>query len=64
MIDEAVSSVQLAEMLNHRIYLVVPVNIKKNVKAYVNIQNVITFEEFFKHHLDPAVARWRDKGII
>lgn len=63
-IDEAVSSVQLAEMLNHRIYLVVPANIKKNVKAYENIQNVITFEEFFRHHLDPAAARWRDKGII
>ncbi len=63
-IDEAVSPPQLEEMLNHRIYVIVPINIKQKVKVYADAQNVITFEEFFRHHLDPAVDRWRDKGVI
>lgn len=63
-IDEGISENQLQEMLNHRIYLVVPVGIKSKVQHYTDAPNVITYEEFFKHHLDPALARWKDKRVI
>ena len=51
-------------MKDHRIYLVMPGNIKAEAANYTDADNVISFEEFFKHHLDPAVVRWKDKGII
>lgn len=63
-IDERISTPQLTEMKGHRIYLVVPHGIKKRMPQYVDSANVISFEEFFEHHLDPAVARWRSKKII
>lgn len=61
-IDDKVSTNQLDEMKNNRIYLVVPASIK--AEKYSAAHNAITFEEFFRHHLDPAVARWRANGII
>ncbi|HDO25192.1 MAG TPA: hypothetical protein ENG95_00935 [Nitrospirae bacterium] len=63
-IDEKVSSNQLDEMRDHRIYLVIPVDIKNRIERYSTAHNVITYEEFFKYHLDPAVTRWHDQGII
>ena len=63
-IDEDISTAQLVEMMNHRIYIVVPSGVKNRVEVYTDAQNVITFEEFFKHHLDPAINRWKDKRII
>jgi hypothetical protein len=62
-IDESISSQQLDEMMKHRIYLVMPEGIKNRIEHYNTAQNVITFEEFFRHHLDPAVIRWRERGI-
>ncbi len=63
-IDETISSNQLEEMKGHRIYLVVPHDIKNRIWQYGNAPNVITFEEFFRHHLDPAVDRWKERGVI
>jgi hypothetical protein len=63
-IDEKISSAQLTEMRNHRIYVVIPIDIKNRIKNYKDTANVITYEEFFKYHLDPAVTRWKDRGII
>ena len=62
-IDKNISSNQLEEIKNNRIYLVVPLNIKSGVNQYRAAANAITFEEFFRHHLDPAVSRWKAKGI-
>jgi len=63
-IDEKVSSTQINEMLSHRIYLVVPERIKQEVKVYKEAPNVISFEFFFTHHLDPAMNRWKDAGCL
>lgn len=63
-IDEQISSNQLDEMRDHRIYLVIPSSIKNNTEKYRDAQNVITFEEFFRYHLDPALTRWRGRGIL
>ena len=63
-IVEKVSTIQLDEMKNHRIYLVMPESIKSNNTKYNAQANVITFEEFFQYHLDPAVKRWRARKII
>lgn len=63
-LDENVSSEQLKEMKNSRIYLVLPKSMKKKIAHYKKAQNVISFEEFFISHLDPAVARWKRAGII
>lgn len=63
-IDDAITKPQLEEMKKNRIYLVVPVRIKSNNSKYLESDNVITFEEFFEHHLDPAVKRWKSKNVI
>jgi hypothetical protein len=55
-IDETVSGRDLEEMVNSRIYLVVPARIK--AERYAAVPNVITFEYFFEHYLDPAMRRW------
>lgn len=61
-IDEDVSPAQLNEMLNHRIYLVCPENIKK--KFYKDKVNVLSFRQFFKDHLDPKIKSWKRNKII
>jgi len=61
-IDEDVSSAQLKEMLDHRIYLVCPENIKS--RCYSGRINVLSFRQFFKDHLDPKIKSWRRNKII
>jgi hypothetical protein len=61
-IDKNISSVQLKEMLRHRIYVVCPQTLKD--KCYNNAINVLSFRQFFKDHLDPAMKRWKDNGVI
>ena len=61
-IDEKISSIQLEEMLNHRIYIVCPQTLKE--KCYNNAVNVLSFRQFFKDRLDPAIKRWKDNGVI
>jgi hypothetical protein len=61
-IDPAVSSEQLSEMMSHRIYMVVPRTLK--MEKYNGRENVISFMEFFRDHLDPRMEVWRRKGVI
>lgn len=63
-IDEGVSGKQADEMRQHRIYLVLPQKLKVDVPAYRGAPNVISFEDFFTDHLDPAMKRWRRAGIV
>jgi hypothetical protein len=63
-IDEAVTPRDLKDMLASRIYLVVPSRIKALRKDYTDAPNVITFENFFAYHLDPALVRWKAAGVI
>ena len=61
-VDPGVSSEQLAEMMSHRIYMVVPHALK--MEKYNGRENVISFMEFFRDHLDPRMEVWRRKGVI
>lgn len=61
-IDEKISSIQLEEMLNHRIYVVCPQSLKD--KCYNDAVNVLSFRQFFKDRLDPAIKRWKDNGVM
>jgi hypothetical protein len=63
-IDEKVSENQLGEMLKQQVYLVIPKKKIEDNAAYRGAKNVISFEEFFRDFLDPAVKRWRAKGWI
>ena len=63
-IDEKISQNSLTEMLRSRIYAVVPERIKNSIPKYEDAQNVITFEEFFEQHLDPAMERWKSNNIV
>jgi len=58
-VDEGVSGTQLDEMLKNRIYLVVSKELKKKIPHYDAAINVLSFEQFFCDHLDPAVKRWK-----
>lgn len=61
-IDKKISSNQLTEMLQHRIYLVCPKAIKDD--KYSDANNVISFAQFFRDHLDPAMTRWKANKVI
>jgi len=63
-IDEGVSASQAAEMLQNRIYLVVPQELKRDISHYADAPNIISFEDFFTDHLDPAMERWRRAGLF
>jgi hypothetical protein len=63
-IDGDITETQLGEMKGNRIYLVVEIRLKENNAKYKQALNVITFENFFRHHLDPAMQRWREAKII
>ena len=49
-------------MLHHRIYVVVPRQIKD--AKYADVVNVLSFSQFFNDYLDPAVQRWQRNSII
>jgi hypothetical protein len=61
-IDDKISENQLSIMMGKNITLVVPVAVKH--RKYPNFDNVISFENFFEDHLDPAMIRWRKNGAI
>lgn len=63
-IDEDISANGLEEMKANRIYLVVPSSLKTGNPHYNSAGNVISFEDFFEDHLDPAIKRWKKAGVI
>lgn len=63
-IDEKVTENALKEMKVSRIFLVVPAQLKKTLDHYKVAPNVLTFETFFKQHLDPAMQRWKENAVI
>jgi hypothetical protein len=63
-IDEGIAQRDLTDMLASRINLVVPTRIKTIREDYEQAPNVITFEDFFQYHLDPAMRRWEASGVI
>ncbi len=63
-IDEGIAARDLQEILDSRIILVVPKRVKQSRPDYTAAMNVITFEFFFEHHLDPAMKRWLASNLI
>ena len=63
-IDEKVSGNALDDMRRSRVYLVVPVRLKRDIEVYSDAVNVISFEEFFAHYLGPSMTRWRERHAI
>jgi EcoRII C terminal len=61
-IDEGISGPGLAQMKERNVMVVVPDTIKSNF--YPTRLNVISFEQFFDHHLDPSVTRWKATQAI
>ena len=57
-LDEDITSTQLKEMSNNKIYLVLPNSKIINNPSYTDAKNVISYEYFFEFFLDPAVKRW------
>jgi hypothetical protein len=60
-IDERVTQRDLGEMMRGKIHLVVPARLKTNIGHYWDAPNVMSFEHFFKFHVDPAIERWREE---
>jgi len=60
-IDNSISKNQLDEMMNHRIYLVVPAPFLDENEVYRDSENVIDFETFFTDYLDPTITRWQKR---
>ncbi len=61
-IDVGLSGAELGRMKDRNVIVVVPRDIK--TKHYSAALNVINFESFFDHHLDPAMNRWISNGVI
>ena len=63
-IDEDIAACDLDEMHKSRIRLVMPTRIKDSSEDYRAALNVITFEDFFRDYLDPAMSRWKNARVI
>ena len=61
-IDSKVTSQQLHHMVGHKIFLVVPDQIRR--QHYPTATNVLSFAQFFEDHLDPKMRIWKRDGIV
>lgn len=61
-IDDNISSNQITEAHNNRIFIVCPEIIRK--EKYPKAVNVLSFTQFFKDYLDPALTRWKRNKIV
>lgn len=57
-LDDKVTESQLKQAATHKLYIVVPAQIKENNPVYSSSYNVLSFEQFFEIHLKPALNRW------
>ena len=61
-IDKKLTRNVLDDIEAHNITLICPSNIKKC--HYKNESNVLSFQDFFRDHLDPAMKRWNENGEL
>lgn len=61
-VDDQLSVQQIDAMKEKNVVLVVPAGLKNT--AYKDRMNVVSFETFFDHYLDPAIVRWKANGTI
>jgi hypothetical protein len=57
-IDEKISANQIAKASENKIYIVTTQQNIDGNPHYGKAYSVISFEDFFTHHLDPAMKRW------
>lgn len=62
-LDDKIAENQISHAATHKIFLVVPESVKSENKAYRESYNILSFEEFFEDHLDPAMKRWKKAGF-
>lgn len=60
--DDQLSVQQIDAMKEKNVLLVVPAGLKNT--GYKDRMNVVSFETFFDHYLDPAIVRWKANGTI
>jgi len=58
-LDEGITKNQIDQAAEHKIFIVVPKSLKEKHNIYQDSYSVLSFEEFFERHLDPAMARWK-----
>ena len=63
-LDEEVPKSELFDMEAVGFHLVVTARLKHSRHDYQMAANVLDFETFCAQHADPAVARWRQAGIV
>lgn len=57
-LDDKVTNSQIQQASTHKLYLVVPMQLKQENEVYAKSYNVLSFEDFFALHLNPAIKRW------
>ena len=57
-LDNKVTQSQIDQAAKNKIYIVVPQALKESNETYKNAPSVLSFEQFFEQHLDPAMLRW------
>jgi hypothetical protein len=62
--DTKKTEAELSAMRERNISLVISGKLLSAIRHYENAPNVISFEDFFEDHLDPAVLRWRKQRVI
>jgi len=60
-LDNKVTQSQIDQAAKNKIYIVVPQALKEGNETYKNAPSVLSFEQFFEQHLDPAMLRWSKK---
>jgi len=58
-LDEKITRNQIEQAAEHKIFIIVPKSLKEKHDDYRGAYSVLSFEEFFERHLDPAMARWK-----
>lgn len=61
-VDDQLSVQQIDAMKEKNVVLVVPAGLKNT--GYKDRMNVVSFETFLDHYLDPAIMRWKANGTI
>ncbi len=61
-IDRKLTRNVLDDIESHEITLICPANIKQC--NYKDERNVLSFQDFFRDHLDPAMKRWKENGEL
>jgi len=57
-LDPKITQNQIDQAAKNKIYIIVPQKLKDSNETYREAHSVLSFEQFFEQHLDPAMVRW------